>query len=314
MSRTNSTSFEYLDTAEAVAGFTAEIRDVKDIALDTEGASFHRFVDRIYLLQLSTNERHAIIDPLSTGQLGGLGELVQDPAVQIVFHDADYDLRLLRQDYGWGVTNIFDTRIASQFLGYTSFGLAALLERFFGVKLDKKHQRADWSMRPLTHDMLDYAAQDTRYLLQLRDILAGELAKNGRLAWAQEEFRRLENTEWAAEDPAEAFLRIKGARDLSRRELATLRELAPGAIRSQQRSIGQYSAYSATSNCWTSRGRIRKRAMIWRLSRECRAEFSNRARRKCSTRLRADLHATNATCPNTLAESVGTRIRNSIRE
>ena len=83
----------------------------------------------------------------------------------MVFHDADYDLRLLQQDYGWQIRNIFDTRVAAQLLGYTAFGLAALLERFFDVKLDKKHQRADWSMRPLTDDMLDYAAQDTRFLL-----------------------------------------------------------------------------------------------------------------------------------------------------
>ena len=97
--------------------------------------------------------------------------------VEVVFHDADYDLRLLQQDYGWHVRTIFDTMIAAQLLGYTAFGLAALLERFFDVKLDKKHQRADWSMRPLTRDMLDYAAQDTRYLLQLRDHMAAELER-----------------------------------------------------------------------------------------------------------------------------------------
>ena len=91
--------------------------------------------------------------------------------MQKVFHDADYDLRLLRQDYGWQVANLFDTRIAAQLLGERAFGLAALLEQEFGVRLDKKHQRADWSMRPLTPDMLDYAAQDTYWLLGLRDRL-----------------------------------------------------------------------------------------------------------------------------------------------
>jgi ribonuclease D len=216
----------YLDTVEQVDQFLSEIAHVRELALDTEGASFHRFLDRIYLLQLSTPERSAIIDPLPIGAPKKLGELLQDTSVEVVFHDADYDLRLLHQDYGWHVTNIFDTRVAAQLLGIKSFGLAALLEQFFDVKLDKKHQRADWSMRPLTPDMLDYAAQDTRFLLQLRDRMKSELERRGRWQWAKEEFARLEGTRWEAEQSMEGFLRLKGARDLSRRELAVLREVA----------------------------------------------------------------------------------------
>ena len=216
----------YLDKPQQVDRFLNEISDVKELALDTEGASFHRFLDRIYLLQLSTREHSAIIDPLPIGSPAGLGQLLQDKSVEVVFHDADYDLRLLHQDYGWHVTNIFDTRIASQLLGIKSFGLAALLDQFFDVKLDKKHQRADWSMRPLTPDMLEYAAQDTRYLLQLKDRMKAELTRRGRLHWAEEEFAKLEGTRWEAEESMEGFLRLKGARDLSQRELAVLREVA----------------------------------------------------------------------------------------
>jgi len=215
----------YLDTAESTSRFLRSIANVDLIALDTEGASFHRFIDRIYLLQLSTRDRSAIIDPLPIGKPEELGRLLEDPKVEIVFHDADYDLRLLRHDYGWRVRNIFDTRVAAQLLGIRAFGLAALLEQYFGVKLDKKHQRADWSMRPLTPDMLQYAAQDTMHLLALRDRLAGELRRAGRWEWAQEEFTRLEDTKWEEDDEANAFLRMKGARDLNRRELAILREL-----------------------------------------------------------------------------------------
>lgn len=217
----------YLDGDEAVTRFVAGLDGVRDVALDTEGASFHRFVDRIYLLQLSTRDRHAIIDPLPIAAPAALGALLEDAAVQVVFHDADYDLRLLHQDYGWHVRNIFDTRIAAQLLGIRQFGLAALLEQEFGVKLDKKHQRADWSMRPLPREMLDYAAQDTRHLLDLRDVLARRLERAGRAHWAAEEFQRLEGLRWPAEDAALAFLRVKGARDLNRRELAVLRELVP---------------------------------------------------------------------------------------
>src|SRR5437868_13240610 len=183
----NSETALYLDKPAEVERFLKEISNVKELALDTEGASFHRFLDRIYLLQISTRERSVIIDPLPIGSPAKLGELLVSTEVEVVFHDADYDLRLLHQDYGWHVTNIFDTRIAAQLLGIKSFGLAALLEQFFDVKLDKKHQRADWSMRPLTADMLDYAAQDTRFLLQLRDQMKGELERRGRFNWAQEE-------------------------------------------------------------------------------------------------------------------------------
>lgn len=215
----------YLDTAERAALFLDSIADVKELAIDTEGASFHRYIDRIYLLQLSTQHHSAIIDPLQGGPLPQLGKLLEDRDVEVVFHDADYDLRLLRQDYGWLVTHIFDTRIAAQLLGITSFGLAALLEKFFNVKLDKAHQRADWSMRPLTPSMLDYAAQDTRYLLDLRDELRTGLEQTGRMAWAAEEFERLESVQFAPDDAGNGFMKVKGARDLKRRELAVLREL-----------------------------------------------------------------------------------------
>src|SRR6266581_4975034 len=196
MSPVKTESALYLDRPGEVDRFLDQISDVKELALDTEGASFHRFLDRIYLLQISTRELSSIIDPLPIGSPAKLGQLLQGSNVEVVFHDADYDLRLLHQDYGWHVTKIFDTRVAAQLLGIKSFGLAALLEQYFDVKLDKKHQRADWSMRPLTADMLDYAAQDTRYLLQLKDQMKGELERRGRLHWAQEEFARLEGTRW----------------------------------------------------------------------------------------------------------------------
>ena len=215
----------YLDTDASVEAWLASVRRANVLALDTEGASFHRFIDRVYLIQLSTRDQHAIIDPLAIKAPALLGQMVEDPAIEIVFHDADYDLRLLHQDYGWQIRNVFDTRIAAQLLGIKAFGLAALLERYFGLKLDKKHQRADWSMRPLTADMLDYAAQDTMNLLGLRDQLHDELQKKGRLDWAREEFERLEAIRWADDDGQSGFLKVKGARDLSRRELALFREL-----------------------------------------------------------------------------------------
>ncbi len=216
----------FLDTPESTVRFLREISTARELAVDTEGASFHRFVDRIYLLQISTRDRSAIIDPLAVPQLDGLGALMERADVEVVFHDADYDLRLLRQDYGWEVVRIFDTRVAAQLLGIRAFGLAALLERYFGVKLEKKYQRADWSLRPLTQGMLDYAAQDTMHLLDLRDRMRDDLERAGRLAWAEEEFAIVQNVRWTPDEAGLAFLRIKGTRDLNRRELAVFRELA----------------------------------------------------------------------------------------
>ena len=220
-------SLLYLSTAAEADRFLSSLGKLDAIAVDTEGASFHRFVDRIYLLQLSTRQLTAVIDPLTVGTPERLGALLESPDVEVVFHDADYDLRLLHQDYGWHVRNMFDTRIAAQILGLRAFGLAALLEKYFAVKLDKKHQRADWSMRPLTKEMLHYASQDTEYLLPLRDRMADALQEVGRWEWAQEEFTRLEGTRWEPDESEDqGYLRTKGARDLTRRELAVFRELS----------------------------------------------------------------------------------------
>lgn len=133
----------FVDRPDAAANQLRELSSAKELALDTEGASFHRFVDRIYLIQLSTRDRTAIVDPLnvSAQTLAPLGALLENGSVEIVLHDADYDLRLIHQDYGWHVRNIFDTRVAAQLLGLRAFGLAALLERYFGVRLDKKQDR-----------------------------------------------------------------------------------------------------------------------------------------------------------------------------
>lgn len=219
----------YIDRADEADELLEGLRGVAEIALDTEGASFHRFLDRIYLLQISTRAADIIIDPLAAGPLPGITAILADPAVEVVFHDADYDLRLLRQDYGVRALNIFDTRVAAQLLGIRSFGLAALLEKYFDVRLEKKYQRADWSLRPLTQGMLEYAVLDTHYLLPLRDRLREELENLGRWEWAREEFGRVEAEHAAAgsDDPTAAFLKVKGARDLTRRELAILRELVP---------------------------------------------------------------------------------------
>ncbi len=218
----------YVRSNEDLAALLKRVAREPVLAMDTEAASFHRFVDRIYLIQLSSRHENAIIDPLTVEDMSGVGAILADPAVEVVFHDADYDLRILDRDYGFRARRLFDTRIAAHLLGEPAVGLAALVAKYAGVTLDKKYQRADWSRRPLPPEMLEYAATDTSYLLELRERLRAELTARGRLTWAEEEFERLESVRWApAETNGGAYLRVKGARALNRRALAVLRELLP---------------------------------------------------------------------------------------
>lgn len=212
---------------DALRGLVARVAESQRVGFDTESASFHRYVDRVYLLQLSTDRETALVDPLSIDDLSAIGTILGDPTIEIVFHDADYDLRVLDRDYGFRATNIFDTRIAAQLAGEPAVGLGSLLDRHFGVRLDKRLQRADWSERPLTAEMVAYAADDTRYLLRLRDVLAGELERLGRRHWLDEECARLENVRWNAgrPDDREGYLRLKGAKALRPRTLAVLERL-----------------------------------------------------------------------------------------
>jgi ribonuclease D len=214
-----------IGTVSALEDLLARLREEPLLAVDTEAASFHRYHDRVYLVQISSRAETAVIDPLAVG-LARLADILADPSIELVFHDADYDLRLLDREYGLRTNHLFDTRIAAQLLNEPGVGLAALLEKYLHVRLDKRFQRADWSARPLSQGMLDYAAADTRHLPELRDILRRQLEERGRLAWAEEEFGALAGTRYAQPNGEEpAFLRMRGAKALKGRELAVLREL-----------------------------------------------------------------------------------------
>jgi ribonuclease D len=216
---------ELIESPAALASLFADLAAEPLLAVDTEAASFHRYRDMVYLLQISGRRRTAVVDPLAVPDLSALGAVLADPAIEIVFHDADYDLRLIEQQYGFRAIRLFDTRVAAQLLNEPGIGLAALLEKYFGVKLDKRFQRADWSARPLSREMIAYAAADTRHLPALRDVLREQLTARGRLAWAEEEFALLAQVRWRTDDNEPGFLRIKGAKALRSRSLAVLREV-----------------------------------------------------------------------------------------
>src|SRR5512138_860709 len=138
-------SMHYVTDAAGLARVARDLKNAPLIAVDTEAAGYHRYHDRICLVQLSDRSRNYLIDTLAVHQLEGLGALLEDPAIETVFHDADYDLRLLVRDFGVRVRNLFDTKLAAQLLGEPAFGLGAIVEKYLGITMDKKHQRADWA-------------------------------------------------------------------------------------------------------------------------------------------------------------------------
>jgi ribonuclease D len=197
------------------------------IAVDTEADSLHSYFDKVCLIQISLPDEDLVVDPLVRVDLTRFGEILADPAITKVFHGGDYDLRILHRDFNFTVRNLIDTSICAQLLGYEGLGLAALLDRHFGVKLNKTHQRADWSMRPLPQEMLDYASMDTHYLVALAAKLKEELQALGRWEWALEEFARLENVRYreTSEEDAEPWRKVKNIGGLERRSLAIVRGL-----------------------------------------------------------------------------------------
>lgn len=216
---------QYIQTDKELSDIVARLSGAPLLAADTEAAGYHRYRDRVCLVQLSTRTENLVIDTLAVSTLAPIAALFADPSVEIVFHDADYDLRLLNRDFDIQVRGLFDTKIAAQFLGESAIGLGALAEKYLGIRMEKKHQRADWAQRPLPEDMLAYAAEDTMHLPALRDRVREALVERGRLAWAEEEFRLMENARWQPAETDSAFMKVKRARELEPRQLAALREI-----------------------------------------------------------------------------------------
>ena len=199
------------------------------VAFDTEADSFYHYFDKVCLIQIATRKKCWLIDPLSLGgsdKLESLAPVFASPKVRVLFHAAEYDIYILKRDCGFEFTNLFDTMASAQLLGYPAIGLAALVERHFGVTLPKEEQRSDWSRRPLTPKQLTYAASDVLYLIKLAEKLEKELSKAGRMQWAMDEFQTLCGRKWPDRDfDTLGYLKITGARSLDPVELAVLREL-----------------------------------------------------------------------------------------
>lgn len=207
----------WIDSLEQVVALCETVRAAGILALDTEADSFHSYHHKLCLVQVSSRNIHALLDPLRLGAQGlaPLTHILADPSYRKILHGADYDLRILDRDLGVRVRGLADTQAAAQLLGEPRTGLAALVEQELGLRLDKELQRADWALRPLPPAYQAYAAADTAYLEPLLARLVARLEQLGRREWWEEECLGLEEIRWEPPRTDEFdFERVKGARRL----------------------------------------------------------------------------------------------------
>lgn len=210
-----------LTTADALHALAHDLAQESAIAVDLEADSMHHYREQVCLLQVSTPSSTVLIDPLAIRDLSALKGVLADPAIRKYFHAADYDIRCLYRDFAIEIRGLFDTMVACQFLGEEKVGLADVLHTHFNVTLDKRFQRADWSRRPLSGEMIRYAAEDTRHLHRLGAWLEERLRAKDRLEWVAEEFALLEKVRHTEND-GPLYLRFKGAGQIAPRQLAVL--------------------------------------------------------------------------------------------
>ena len=221
----NKFSYEWIETLPRLEGVTRILGQAKVIGVDLEADSLYHYFEKVCLLQIATESASYVLDTLALRDLSALHPVFSSPRIRKVFHGADYDIRSLYRDFRLEVENLFDTQLAGKFLGLRETGLEALLRSRFQVELNKKYQRADWSQRPLSREMVEYAAMDGRYLIPLARMLEKELEEKGRLFWVEEECLSLSKVRFAPPSQAPLYLRVKGAFALDPRSLAVLEAL-----------------------------------------------------------------------------------------
>lgn len=217
-------SYYYIDTKESLAMMCEDLarEDVLGIDLECEN-NLHHYGAYISLIQISSRSKQWIVDIIALKALGPLRRIFVDRSIQKIFHDVSFDLRILNSEFGCKPKNIFDTQIAALLVGRTEIGLGPLLLEYFDVKKQRKFQMADWTKRPLTPAMLSYAVKDTKYLIQLRDVLVDELLKLDRLEWVKEEFDLIENMRF--EKKAYTYKDFKGYSHLTDTQRSILKSL-----------------------------------------------------------------------------------------
>lgn len=193
-------------------------------AIDTEADSLHRYRESLCLIQFAAEEVCVLIDPLKIPDLQAFGELLGESVVWM--HGADYDMTMLKRQFGVLPPVVLDTQIGARLLGLRRFGLGDLVHHYFGVELEKSSQKADWGRRPLSAKMMEYALNDVHYLIPMGARIVEELMKLGRYEWFEESCQAAQaRVMGRVEDAAEEGWRVQGSGRLDRRGLAVLRAM-----------------------------------------------------------------------------------------
>jgi ribonuclease D len=217
----------FIDAPQALELLCTRLKGSEWIALDTEFMRERTYYPRLCLLQIATPDLVACVDPSAVHILEPLLEIIYDCRVTKVLHAGYQDLEILYHLRAEPPEPVFDTQIAASLLGFgEQIGYANLVQQMLSVQLPKAHSRSDWCARPLEAAQLRYAADDVRYLTILYPLLRGRLADKGRLGWAGEEFKPLQNAATYRIDIQDAWRRIGGLQTLAPRELNVLRALA----------------------------------------------------------------------------------------
>jgi len=196
------------------------------VAVDTEANSLFAYNEKVCLIQFSIPGKDYLVDPFVLQDLSILSNIFNDPKIEKIFHAAEYDILMLKQDYQFRFKTVFDTILAARIFGWKTTGLSSILKSRFGVNVNKKYQRANWGRRPLPEEMLTYAQLDTHYLIPLREQMKAELIALNRMELAEEDFRRVcevnpDHSPGKRLDPWQ----INGVKDLSQQQVAILHEL-----------------------------------------------------------------------------------------
>jgi len=204
---------------------SADLSQQDRLGVDTEFMRESTYFAELSLLQISTSEHIYCVDPLAGNDMEAFW--TSATATTWVLHSARQDIEVIYQTSQCMPSSIFDTQIAAGLLGFPpQLGYANLAHELFGVEIPKTHTRADWSKRPLTDVLLQYAAEDVEFLLPAYEILAERLDAMGRLSWAEEDSAQLLNPALYNVDPGLAIDRLKGARNLRGRRRAVAARLA----------------------------------------------------------------------------------------
>jgi ribonuclease D len=221
---------QLVDTPEELAACCAHLATAAVMGFDTEFIGEESYHPKLCLIQVATEQRLFLIDPLALKNLEPFWRVLADPSHVVVVHAGREEVRLCHLWSGLTPGNLFDLQIAAGLVGLPyPMGHGGIVQELLGQRLDKGETLTDWRRRPLTSSQLRYASDDVRYLITAWRQLSGRLDELQRQEWAREEFERLRAGATPDESgmalPSEKWRKFKGAGALSRRGLAFLREL-----------------------------------------------------------------------------------------